>query len=258
MIEVPPARIPEEPGAVIPHAGICEGPLGKRGPYLDRVKNPMPVPALFMLLIICAVFEASGATLVIDEFDDGDFSLSSIGEGREDKDIQDGSMLGGDRYTKISSASSHFATTASVSVGAPGLRFSAPSGGTEPLMTRAWFFAAWSFPQRVDLSGENGFVLFLESVAGHAAVEIELRGGFNQSVILAGAITDPGSLFVSLDASGIEPSLITDIGSVYLTITSSSPSFSTTIDSFKIVPEPGLSALMFWSVAFTLAGRKRR
>ena len=25
MIEVPPARIPEEPGAVIPHAGICEG-----------------------------------------------------------------------------------------------------------------------------------------------------------------------------------------------------------------------------------------
>ena len=25
MIEVPLARIPEEPGAVIPHAGICEG-----------------------------------------------------------------------------------------------------------------------------------------------------------------------------------------------------------------------------------------
>jgi hypothetical protein len=25
MIEIPPARIPEEPGAVIPHAGICEG-----------------------------------------------------------------------------------------------------------------------------------------------------------------------------------------------------------------------------------------
>ena len=25
MIEVPSARIPEEPGAVIPHAGICEG-----------------------------------------------------------------------------------------------------------------------------------------------------------------------------------------------------------------------------------------
>jgi hypothetical protein len=24
MIEVPPARIPEEPGAVIPHAGICD------------------------------------------------------------------------------------------------------------------------------------------------------------------------------------------------------------------------------------------
>jgi hypothetical protein len=25
MIEVPLARIPEEPGAVIPHAGICKG-----------------------------------------------------------------------------------------------------------------------------------------------------------------------------------------------------------------------------------------
>ena len=25
MIEVPNARIPEEPGAVISHAGICEG-----------------------------------------------------------------------------------------------------------------------------------------------------------------------------------------------------------------------------------------
>ena len=29
MIEVPPARIPEEPGAVIPHAGICEGGAGR-------------------------------------------------------------------------------------------------------------------------------------------------------------------------------------------------------------------------------------
>lgn len=29
MIEVPPARIPEEPGAVIPHAGICEGGVGQ-------------------------------------------------------------------------------------------------------------------------------------------------------------------------------------------------------------------------------------
>jgi len=29
MIEVPPARIPEKPGAVIPHAGICEGGLGQ-------------------------------------------------------------------------------------------------------------------------------------------------------------------------------------------------------------------------------------
>jgi hypothetical protein len=29
MIEVPSARIPEEPGAVIPHAGICEGGVGQ-------------------------------------------------------------------------------------------------------------------------------------------------------------------------------------------------------------------------------------
>ena len=29
MIEVPPARIPEEPGAVVPHAGICEGGAGQ-------------------------------------------------------------------------------------------------------------------------------------------------------------------------------------------------------------------------------------
>jgi hypothetical protein len=29
MIEVPPARIPEEPVAVIPHAGICEGGVGQ-------------------------------------------------------------------------------------------------------------------------------------------------------------------------------------------------------------------------------------
>jgi hypothetical protein len=29
MIEVPPARIPEEPGAVIPHAGIREGGVGQ-------------------------------------------------------------------------------------------------------------------------------------------------------------------------------------------------------------------------------------
>jgi hypothetical protein len=35
MIEVPPARIPEEPGAVIPHAGICEGALGNRPLFLN-------------------------------------------------------------------------------------------------------------------------------------------------------------------------------------------------------------------------------
>ncbi len=29
MIVIPPARIPEEPGAVIPHAGICEGGAGQ-------------------------------------------------------------------------------------------------------------------------------------------------------------------------------------------------------------------------------------
>ncbi len=29
MIVIPPARIPEEPGAVIPHAGICEGGVGQ-------------------------------------------------------------------------------------------------------------------------------------------------------------------------------------------------------------------------------------
>ncbi len=29
MIEVPPARIPEEPGAVIPHTGIYEGGVGQ-------------------------------------------------------------------------------------------------------------------------------------------------------------------------------------------------------------------------------------
>ena len=29
LIEVPPARVPEEPGAVIPHAGICEGGVGQ-------------------------------------------------------------------------------------------------------------------------------------------------------------------------------------------------------------------------------------
>jgi hypothetical protein len=29
MIEVPPACIPEEPAAVIPHAGICEGGVGQ-------------------------------------------------------------------------------------------------------------------------------------------------------------------------------------------------------------------------------------
>ena len=43
MIEVPLARIPEEPGAVIPHAGICEGGAsGNRRPYLNRQKNSQP------------------------------------------------------------------------------------------------------------------------------------------------------------------------------------------------------------------------
>ena len=39
MIEVPPARIPEEPGAVIPHARICEGVSGNRRLYLNGPKK---------------------------------------------------------------------------------------------------------------------------------------------------------------------------------------------------------------------------
>jgi hypothetical protein len=38
MIEVPPARIPEEPGAVIPHAEICEGAPDSGCPYLNLLK----------------------------------------------------------------------------------------------------------------------------------------------------------------------------------------------------------------------------
>jgi len=38
MIEVPPARILEKPGAVIPHAGICEGGVGQ--PTYFRLKVP--------------------------------------------------------------------------------------------------------------------------------------------------------------------------------------------------------------------------
>jgi hypothetical protein len=37
MLELPLARIPEEPGAVIPHAGICEGATGV--PTLMAVKG---------------------------------------------------------------------------------------------------------------------------------------------------------------------------------------------------------------------------
>jgi len=36
---VPCARFPEEPGAVIPHAGICEGAPGDRCPYLNRSRT---------------------------------------------------------------------------------------------------------------------------------------------------------------------------------------------------------------------------
>jgi hypothetical protein len=39
MVIVPPTRIPEEPGAVIPHAGICEGGTGQPVSLPQSVKN---------------------------------------------------------------------------------------------------------------------------------------------------------------------------------------------------------------------------
>jgi hypothetical protein len=36
MIEFPPARIPEEPGAVIPDAGIRKGAWGNHRPCLNQ------------------------------------------------------------------------------------------------------------------------------------------------------------------------------------------------------------------------------
>jgi len=40
MVEVPPARIPEEPGAVVPHAGICEGGVGQPTSLPQSPINP--------------------------------------------------------------------------------------------------------------------------------------------------------------------------------------------------------------------------
>jgi hypothetical protein len=51
MIEIPPERNPDEPGAVVPHAVVCEKASGNRRPYLYRHKAMR-----FILVIFFTIF----------------------------------------------------------------------------------------------------------------------------------------------------------------------------------------------------------
>ena len=65
---VPCARFPEEPGAVIPHAGICEGAPGNRCPYLNRLISMKKMTLHTIICTVALVILAIGLARVRDGY----------------------------------------------------------------------------------------------------------------------------------------------------------------------------------------------
>ena len=89
----------------------------------------------------------NGASPLIDDFSDGSFSLiGQYGKSLDDKGIKVGTMLGGDRYTALSSSFLQFGATAELVSGTSMVSFVKDTGPRGPLDNQGTFYAAYGVP----------------------------------------------------------------------------------------------------------------
>ena len=169
----------------------------------------MKTPTIPLGLIIAATLFApvmcDGASMLIDDFSNGPFSLvGQYGASLDDKGIQVGTMLGGDRYTALTSSSRQFGVTATLVSGGSEFSFNANTGPPGLLGNQGVFYALYGVPLASrDFTGYSGFMLSIPTASGSGIAEVRL-GAASFSV----PIDHAGSVFIPIDGSGVSLSLI--------------------------------------------------
>jgi hypothetical protein len=213
------------------------------------MRHPLP---LFSLIIATSLFSTligHGAILLIDDFSDGPFSLlGQYGESLDDKGIQFGTMLGGDRYTALTSSSRQFGVTAVLVTGTSEFSFDANTGPVGPSDNQGVFYALYGVPLTLrDFSGYSGLELSISTVSGTGIVDVWLGGtSFSTSVSQAGLVFIP-----------IEGSSFTSVSEVRLQFTAVTNDFSISVDRFSAVPEPSTFLLLAAGIGLCLRRNRR-
>lgn len=188
---------------------------------------------------------SKGASLLIDDFNDGSFSLvGQYGKSLVDKGIQVGTMLGGDRYTALSSSFRQFGVTAELVSGTSMVSFVTNTGPSGPLDNQGTFYATYGVPLIAqDFTGYTGFELSIPAVSGTGIVEVWIRGS-NHQAAFAVPIDHAGSIFIPIGGPDAVPELLSSLNDVRLTFTASTSDFSVSVERFSAVPEPATAVLV--------------
>ncbi len=218
------------------------------------------------ILILCALLLSLGllplsaATLVLDSFDQGPFSLSLSGPVTNNSTI--GSPFGSDRSATISerlaASGATMTSTLDESAGLLSLSIDGQSNlASRPLDLRLQYSGGGPF----SLLGYNAFEFDFSNLAGSGFLIAELGGGST-------AVYGPSTNRISLSSSGVTTvpfsalnfgttGSIDSFTSLHFTFEADTEQFSMTLNEIRVVPEPSVIALLMPFLLTVLLGRRR-
>lgn len=218
------------------------------------------------ILILCALIPSLGhtplsaATLVVDSFAQGPFSLSLSGPVTNNSTIA--SPFGSDRSATISErlAASGATMTSTLDDSAGLLSLSIDGQSTlasRPLDLRLQYSGGGPF----SLLGYNAFEFDFSNLSGSGFLIVELGGGST-------AVYGPSTNRISLNTSGVTTvpfsalnfgtsGSIASFTSLHFTFEADTEQFSMTLNDIRVVPEPSVIALAMPFLLTILLRRQR-
>ncbi len=218
------------------------------------MKIPVRKLALLAISTLCQIAPCNAMSLLIDDFRDGSFSLiGRFGISLDDKDIQYGTMLGGSRYTALTSSSRQSGVTAILVSGGSEFSFNANVGPAGLLGNQGVFYSWYSVPLASrNFTSYSGFMLSIPSVTGAGIVEVQL-GSASFSV----PIDQAGAVFIPIKESEVISSILTSVSQIKLQLTAVSNDFSVSINRFSAIPEPSTCMLIAASIGLGMRRSRR-
>jgi hypothetical protein len=208
---------------------------------------------------------ATGACFVVDTFDDGFFFMQGYDPGASaDKDMQTGSgMIRGERSTSISSTASLDAIGAFATV-RPGTSVLEFDCGFSMQGEQVEFRASYGLDKYpdyppMDLTGSTGFEFIVPLLEGVGQVSVTIRNAFSGggNLEFTAPLDESGLLFVPIDPEALDPMIATNVHMVWFTLSGASSDFSVSVAEFRVVPEPGIGAIVGLVISLGGIARKR-